>query len=98
LSRFQRFFFVTMPSAAPYIATALRLGATGALLLDVTVELTAGAGGLGLQLLQAEAGDSIAFSYALLIIIGTIGMLLVLGVSAIERRVMYWHDVYRNTP
>jgi ABC-type nitrate/sulfonate/bicarbonate transport system permease component len=96
LSRIQNFVYVTMPSAAPYIATGLRLGATGALLLDVTVELTSGAGGLGLQLLQSEAGDAIGYSYALLIITGVVGMLLVLGVSAIERRVMYWHDVYRK--
>jgi ABC-type nitrate/sulfonate/bicarbonate transport system permease component len=91
----RRFFTVTMPSAAPFLATGLRLGATGALLLDIVAEITAGGSGIGLQILEAQAAGAIAYSYALLIITGCIGMLLVVGVTAIERRVLSWHEMYR---
>lgn len=95
LGRLRRFTTVTMPSAAPFIATGLRLGATGALLLDIVAEITAGGSGVGLQILQAQAAGATAYTYGLLIITGAIGMLLVIGVTAVERRVMSWHEVYR---
>jgi ABC-type nitrate/sulfonate/bicarbonate transport system permease component len=95
IGRVRRFTTVTMPSAAPFIATGLRLGATGALLLDIVAELTAGGSGLGLQILQAEKAGATAYTYGFLIITGLIGLLLVLLVTAIERRVLSWHEVYR---
>jgi ABC-type nitrate/sulfonate/bicarbonate transport system permease component len=91
-----RFFYVHLPSAAPYLATSLRLGATGALLLAILSELIAGGSGIGLQLLSAEAAGAGGYTYGLLIITGCIGMLLVTGVTAIERRVLAWHEVYRG--
>jgi ABC-type nitrate/sulfonate/bicarbonate transport system permease component len=96
LGRRTRFLTVTIPSAAPYLATGLRLGATAALLLDVVAELVAGGSGLGLQILQGEAGGAISYSYALIILTGTIGVLLVIGLTAIERRVLSWHELYRQ--
>jgi ABC-type nitrate/sulfonate/bicarbonate transport system permease component len=95
LGRLRRFTTVIMPSAAPFIATGLRLGASGALLLDIVAELTAGGGGLGQQILQAQKAGATAYTYGFLIITGLIGLLLVIGVTAIERRVMSWHEVYR---
>lgn len=96
LKRRARLLTVTIPSAAPYLATGLRLGATAALLLDVVAELVAGGSGLGLQILQGEAGGAISYSYALIILTGTIGVLLVVGLTAVERRVLRWHELYRG--
>lgn len=95
LGRIRRFLTVTMPSAAPYLATGLRLGATGALLIDVVAEITAGGSGVGLQILQAQAAGDVGDTYALLVIVGCIGMFMVLGITALERRVLAWHEVYR---
>lgn len=92
----RRFIWVTMPSAAPYIATGLRLGVTGALLLDIIAEITAGGSGIGLQILQAQSADAISYTYGLLLITGCIGVALVVGVTALERRVLAWHEVYRT--
>jgi len=96
LGRVRRFLMVTVPSAAPYLATGLRLGATGALLIDIVAEITAGGSGIGLQVLQAQAAGDVAYTYALLVIIGCIGMLIVLGITALERRLLSWHEVYRH--
>jgi ABC-type nitrate/sulfonate/bicarbonate transport system permease component len=96
LGRASRFLFVTLPSAAPFIATGLRLGASVALLLDVLAELVAGGSGLGLQILQGQAADDISYSYALIVLVGTIGVIIVVGLTAVERRLMHWHELYRE--
>lgn len=96
LTRRRRFVTVTIPSAAPYLATGLRLGATAALLLDVVAELVAGANGLGLQILRGESGGAISYSYALILLTGGIGVVIVIGLTAIERRVLAWHELYRE--
>jgi len=95
LGRVRRFFLVTMPSAAPFLATGLRLGATGALLIDIVAEITAGGSGIGLKILQAQAGGDVPYTYALVVITGIIGMILVVGITALERRILAWHEVYR---
>lgn len=96
LGRWARFTSVTLPSAAPYIATGMRLGATAALLLDILAELVAGANGLGLLILRGEAGGAISYSYAIIVFTGVIGIALIVGLTSIERRVMHWHELYRG--
>lgn len=91
-----RFFSVTLPSAAPFIATGMRLSAAAALLLDVLAEIVAGGSGVGLQILQGQAGGDIAYAYALIVLVGIIGVIIVLGITAIEKRVMHWHELYRG--
>lgn len=95
ITRLHRFFSVTLPSAAPFIATGMRLAAAAALLLDVLAEIVAGGSGVGLQILQGEAGGDIAYTYALIVLVGIIGVIIVLSLTAIERRVMHWHELYR---
>lgn len=96
LGRVMRFLWVTLPSAAPFMATGMRLAAAAALLLDVLSEIVAGGSGLGLQILQGQAGGDISYTYALILLVGIIGMIVVVGLTAIERRVMHWHELYRE--
>jgi ABC-type nitrate/sulfonate/bicarbonate transport system permease component len=96
LGRIRRFFWTTIPSAAPFIATGMRLAAAVALLLDVLAEIVAGGGGLGLQILQGQAGGDISYTYALILLVGIIGVIVVVGITAVERRVMHWHEIYRE--
>jgi len=96
LGRTMRFLWVTLPSAAPFVATGMRLAAAAALLLDVLSEIVAGGSGLGLQILQGQAGGDISYTYALILLVGIIGMVVVVGLTAIERRVMHWHELYRE--
>lgn len=96
LGTLARFWSITIPSAAPYIATGLRLAAAAALLLDVLSEIVAGGSGIGLQIMQGQEGGDISYSYAMILIVGIIGVLLVVGLTSLERRLLAWHELYRN--
>jgi ABC-type nitrate/sulfonate/bicarbonate transport system permease component len=87
---------VTIPTAAPFIATGLRLAAAAALLLDVLSEIVAGGSGLGLQIMQGQEGGDLPYSYAIIVLVGIIGVVLVVGLMALERRLLAWHEIYRE--
>ena len=87
---------ITLPSAAPYIATGLRLAAAAALLLDVLSEIVAGGSGIGLQIMQGQEGGDIAYTYANIVIVGIIGVILVVALTTLERRLLAWHEIYRD--
>jgi ABC-type nitrate/sulfonate/bicarbonate transport system permease component len=94
--RREKFFSVVLPSAAPYLATGLRISTAVALLVDVLAELTGGGGGLGTGILEGEASGVISYTYALIIVTGVIGLVLYLIVSTFEKRVLRWHAMYRS--
>ncbi|HEX3516946.1 MAG TPA: ABC transporter permease [Trebonia sp.] len=87
---------ITLPTAAPYIATGLRLAAAAALLLDVLSEIVAGGSGIGLQIMQGQEGGDIAYTYANIVIVGILGVILVVGLMTLERRLLAWHEIYRD--
>jgi ABC-type nitrate/sulfonate/bicarbonate transport system permease component len=97
LNAWARFRSITIPTAAPYIATGLRLAAAAALLLDVLSEIVAGGSGVGLQIMQGQEGGDISYTYALIFLVGVIGVILVVGLMALERRVLAWHELYRDS-
>jgi ABC-type nitrate/sulfonate/bicarbonate transport system permease component len=94
--RRERFFSVTLPSAAPFLATGLRIATAVALLIDILAELTGGGGGLGTGILEGESSGVISYTYALIILTGTLGMILYVGLLGLERRVLSWHELYRR--
>ena len=94
----RRFFVVVLPSAAPYIATGLRISAAVALILDVVAELIGGGSGVGLQILNAENAGPAAYPvmYASFVVAGLLGVVLAGTFSLAERRVLHWHETQRN--
>jgi ABC-type nitrate/sulfonate/bicarbonate transport system permease component len=62
----------------------------------VLSEIVAGGSGIGLQIMQGQAGGDISYSYAMILIVGVIGVLLVVGLTALERRLLAWHELYRS--
>jgi ABC-type nitrate/sulfonate/bicarbonate transport system permease component len=96
--RLRRFFVVTLPSAAPFIATGLRVSAAVGLILSVVAELIGGASGIGLNILNSENSGPSAYPimYAYIFVAGTLGVLLA-GIFALgERWVLHWHESQRN--
>jgi len=89
---------VVLPSAAPYIATGTRLGASVGLILTIITELIGGAPGLGLSILSARnAGQSgLAEMYAYIIATGLVGVSLAAALSRIESRLLRWHPSQRT--
>ena len=94
----RRFLVVVLPSAAPFIATGLRIGAATALILEVVAELIGGAPGLGQRILLAEnAGTSMfPLMYAFVVVTGILGIVLTGLFTLGEKRVLHWHESQRN--
>jgi ABC-type nitrate/sulfonate/bicarbonate transport system permease component len=87
---------VIWPTALPYVMTGFRLGAAVALILEITGELVIGSPGLGRQIAVAQSSDAVPAMYALVIVVGLIGVIVNVGVRAIERRVLRWHPSVRR--
>jgi ABC-type nitrate/sulfonate/bicarbonate transport system permease component len=93
LARFTR---ITLPSAAPYIATGLRISSAIALILALTAELVVGAPGLGRAIVVSQISGSITQMYALILATGLLGWGLNTVFMAVERRLLRWHPSHRE--
>lgn len=76
---------VVWPSALPFLATGVRLSASVALVLCVAAELIIGNPGLGKDVALAKDGAAFDRMYALILLIGLIGMLINLALSVGSR-------------
>jgi len=94
----RRFFVVVIPSAAPFIATGVRIAAATGLVIEIVAELIGGGAGLGQRILAAEnAGpSSLPVMYAFILITGLIGVTLTGIFTVAERRTLRWHESQRN--
>jgi NitT/TauT family transport system permease protein len=84
---------VTLPHAAPFIATGVRVAAAISLVLAISAELLAGgAQGLGTWMLQVEAvSGRTDLIFAGVTVAGILGLLLNGILTLIERRLFPWH-------
>ncbi len=76
LGRMRQALVVTLPSAAPYIATGLRVSSSVALILVVTGELVIGSAGVGNAIAVARSGGDVAVAYAYIAVAGLMGLAL----------------------
>ncbi len=93
----RKFLVVILPSAAPFIATGLRVAVAVALVVDILAELIGGGSGVGERILIAEnAGPSqYPQMYAYILIAGVLGVLLAGAFTVAERYVLHWHESQR---
>jgi NitT/TauT family transport system permease protein len=90
---------VSLPSAAPFIYTGIRIAAAIALIVTISTELIAGGSdGIGTwMLVRSQSGTDREFVYAGTVFAGLLGvvinLLLVLG----ERRLFFWHQRVRGS-
>ncbi|HEU4734947.1 MAG TPA: ABC transporter permease [Kofleriaceae bacterium] len=96
LSRWAEVRYLVLPTALPYLMTGLRLSASVALILAITSELVIGAPGLGKELGLAMASSAVPAMYALVLVIGLLGVVINAGFRALERRVLAWHTSVRR--
>jgi ABC-type nitrate/sulfonate/bicarbonate transport system permease component len=90
------FLRITLPSAAPFIATGMRLASALAIVLAITAELVAGAPGLGRAILLAQNAGAYDLMYALTVATGLISLLLSAAIARTERRLLRWHPSHRE--
>ena len=96
LSRMDRARFIVLPSAAPFVATGIRLAATISLLLAVGSEIIGGAPGIGNAItLQNQAGNVPAM-WVYVVVSAVLGVVANLALIGLERRVLKWHSAHRS--
>lgn len=95
-TRWQRVRDVVFPTMLPYLLTGIRLAAAVALILAVTAELVIGTPGLGNQIALAKEAGLYASTYALVLATGLLGVLINVGVRALEHRLLGWHQSVRG--
>jgi NitT/TauT family transport system permease protein len=90
---------VSLPSAAPFIATGVRIAASVALVVAVAAELIgAGMNGIGAYLTNLESGTAaIAPMIAVAVWTGLIGIVINAVFTGAERRVFRWHHALTRT-
>jgi NitT/TauT family transport system permease protein len=95
--RIATLFSVSLPSAAPFIFTGIRIAASVALIVAVSTELLAGASdGLGRWMLEAGAtGNRPDLVYAATIIAGLLGLAINGLLVLVERRFLSWQPALR---
>lgn len=87
---------VIWPTALPYVMTGIRLAATVALVLAITVELAIGSPGLGSRLAVSQSSGAVDVTYALVVVTGLLGVTINLAARLVERRVLAWHPSVRR--
>ncbi|WP_087003066.1 ABC transporter permease [Gulosibacter sp. 10] len=87
---------IVLPSALPYIGTAIRVAAPTALIIAVVAGLLGGGPGLGQSLLLAQISGNQPQLFAYVLILGILG-LIVQGLAQWgEQRLLHWHPQYRK--
>jgi ABC-type nitrate/sulfonate/bicarbonate transport system permease component len=87
---------VIWPTAMPYVVTGFRLAASVALILEITAELIIGVPGLGKSIGVAQSSGAVPDTYALVLVVGIIGVLVNASARAVERRALRWHTSVRG--
>lgn len=96
LSRAERFRYLVLPTALPYIMTGLRLGAAVALILAITAELVIGIPGIGREIVFAQTAGDWTTVYAYVMVAGLLGLAVNLIFRFIERHALSWHQSVRG--
>lgn len=86
-----RFTHVMLPTAAPFIATGIRIAATFALLVTIGVEILSATPGLGREIAQAQEGADFPLVMAYVFYCGLLGLVISSVLSRLERALLAWH-------
>jgi ABC-type nitrate/sulfonate/bicarbonate transport system permease component len=87
---FSQIRYARLPSAAPFIAVGIRIAAAAALIVAVVAGLIGGAPGLGRALLLAQAGGQSDVTFAIVLLLGIMGVLVGHGIGWLQRRIVFW--------
>jgi ABC-type nitrate/sulfonate/bicarbonate transport system permease component len=90
-SRWDVFWRVRMPAAAPFLAAGLRAGVTLCLVGAVVAEWTGTDGGLGYLVLSANARMATSQAFAAVLTITVIGLAAYGAVVLLERKLCWWN-------
>lgn len=90
-SRFKIFYMVQLPEALPYIFAGLNIGIVLAVLGAIVGEFVGAKQGLGYLIMQMNYNLDIAGVFAVLVILGCLGITLNFIVLTMRRHLIFWH-------
>ncbi|CCQ46187.1 binding--dependent transport system inner membrane component family protein [Pseudarthrobacter siccitolerans] len=90
MTRRQRFFKIELPSALPSIVGGLRLGAVYSVLGAVVSEMVGAYTGLGQRLVVVTNNFQVSETFAILLAMGLLSMILDLSISGLQKLVTKW--------
>lgn len=90
MTRRQRFFKIELPSALPSIVGGLRLGAVYSVLGAVVSEMVGAYTGLGQRLVVVTNNFQVDQTFAILLAMGLLSMLMDLSISGLQKLVTKW--------
>ena len=88
--RVRTMLFVRLPSAAPYVATALRLSTALGLIIVLTAELLGASTGVGVLLRDFRTALRPDFALAVVFLVGALGIMVNALLVVLERYVLFW--------
>ncbi|MEU6196740.1 ABC transporter permease [Streptomyces sp. NPDC047061] len=93
-SRAELLWHVRIPHALPFLFAALRIVFPLSIIGAVVAEMSASgsARGLGTVISVASSMNQLPVVYAAILVLAVMGVLLLLAVTLVERRVLHWHD------
>ena len=86
----QRLVRIILPSAAPKIFAGLRLGVALALVMMIVSEFVGSVNGIGREMMTAQGSGQISLMWAIIVILGLLGVVLTLLLGVAERQVLAW--------
>jgi len=89
-SRTKTFFLVKLPEALPYMFAGLQIGIVLAVLGAIVGEFVGAKAGLGYLIIQMNYTMDVAGMFAVLVILGVMGVALNVLITVVRRRVIFW--------
>jgi NitT/TauT family transport system permease protein len=94
-TRWQIIVKLRIPSALPYVFTALKYNVTLALVGAIIAEFFGGYGGVGIEMIQALSGFSMTLVWAAMLLVGVTGIVWYEAVTALEWGLNRWYPSAR---
>ncbi|NDL56470.1 ABC transporter permease [Phytoactinopolyspora mesophila] len=93
---FRRARHVVWPTVLPYLMTGVRLSATIALVVAITIELVVSTPGIGDLIATNQSAGNVETVYALALVTGFLGVVINLAMRRLENAVLSWHPSVRE--
>lgn len=92
----QRLLHITLPAVSPFVATGLRIAASHVLVVVVAVEIISAVPGLGADIAVYATNGVYPQMYALVFVVGVLGVAVNYVLQRLERRQLHWHTSHRG--
>jgi ABC-type nitrate/sulfonate/bicarbonate transport system permease component len=97
IGRGRRFVHLVLRGASPQIMVGARQGLSVAVILMVISEMFAASNGIGFTIVRFQRGFALPEMWTGIILLGSIGVALSIGLQVVERRTLRWYHGLRQS-